>query len=118
MSSNMSYRKLALQEGIRNPSVITSWVQRYRAAGPDALKPYRKGQREVLAKQLKEQKLQSAETDITETAAEYIKELEKENEHLRLENAFLKAVRRLRLEDEKEMRERRSSSTASEENSN
>ena len=37
---------------------------------------------------------------------------------LRIENAFLKELRRLRLEDEAKMRERRESSTASEDNSN
>ena len=35
-----------------------------------------------------------------------------------IENAFLKELRRLRLEDEAKMRERRESSTASEDSSN
>jgi hypothetical protein len=52
-----------------------------------------------------------------DTSAEHVKELEDELLKLRIENAFLKELRRLRLEDEAKMRERRSSSTASEENS-
>jgi transposase len=53
-----------------------------------------------------------------DTSAEHVKELEDELLRLRIENAFLKELRRLRLEDEAKMRERRSSSTASDENSN
>ena len=37
---------------------------------------------------------------------------------LKIENAFLKELRRLRLEDEAKMRERRKSSTVSEDSSN
>ena len=49
---------------------------------------------------------------------ERIKELEDELLKLRIENAFLKELRRLRLEDEAKMRERRESSTVSEDSSN
>lgn len=52
------------------------------------------------------------------TSAEHIKELEDELLKLRIENAFFKELRRLRLEDEAKMRERHSSSTASEESLN
>ena len=59
-----------------------------------------------------------SEEHIVDISAEYVKELEAEVLKLRIENAFLKELRRLRLEDEAKMRERRSSSTASEETSN
>ena len=62
--------------------------------------------------------VQEAEERIVDTSAEHIKELEDELLKLRIENAFLKELRRLRLEDEAKMRERRSSSIASEESSN
>ena len=52
------------------------------------------------------------------SSAEHVKELEEELLKLRIENAFLKELRRLRLEDEAKMRERRESSTASEDSSN
>lgn len=51
-------------------------------------------------------------------SAEYVKELEDELLKLRIENAFLKEARRLRLEDEAKMRERHESSPVSEDNSN
>ncbi len=60
---------------------------------------------------------QNAEEQVVDTGAEYVKELEDELLKLRIENVFLKELRRLRLEDEAKMRERRSSSTASEEHS-
>ena len=45
LSSEISYQDLALQEGISNPSMISSWVNRFRAAGPDALRPRKKGRK-------------------------------------------------------------------------
>ena len=53
-----------------------------------------------------------------DTSAEYVKELEDELLKLRIENAFLKELRRLRLEDEAKMRERQESSAASEDSLN
>ena len=63
-------------------------------------------------------KTQKTKERIVDTSAEHVKELEDELLKLRIEDAFLKELRRLRLEDEAKMRERRSSSTASQENSN
>ena len=104
LSSEISYQDLAIQEGINNPSMIANWVNRFRAAGPDALKTRRKGRKKTL--------------DKPQIDSEHIRELEDELLKLRIENAFLKELRRLRLEDEAKMRERRSSSIASEESSN
>jgi transposase len=53
-----------------------------------------------------------------DTSVEHIKELEDELLKLRIENAFLKELRRLRLEDEAKMRDLHESSTVSEDNSN
>ena len=47
-----------------------------------------------------------------------LKQLQDENLKLRIENAFLKELRRLRLEEEAHLNELRESSTVSEENSN
>ena len=49
---------------------------------------------------------------------EYVKELEDELLKLRIENAFLKEMRRLRLEDKAKMRELQKSSAVSEDDSN
>ena len=118
LSSEISYQDLAIQEGINNPSMIANWVNRFRTAGPDALKSRRKGRKKTLDKPKIDSEAQEAEERIVDTSAEHIRELEDELLKLRIENAFLKELRRLRLEDEAKMRERRSSSIASEESSN
>ena len=118
LSSEISYQDLAIQKGISNPSMIANWVNRFRAAGPDALKSRKKGRKKTLDKPKIDIKAQEAEERIVDTSAEHIRELEDELLKLRIENAFLKELRRLRLEDERKMRERHSSSIASEENSN
>ena len=50
--------------------------------------------------------------------SEYVKQLEEELLKLRIENAYLKELRRLRLEEEALWKKQRESFTASEENSN
>jgi len=117
LSSEISYQDLALQEGISNPSLVASWVNRYRVDGPDALKSHKKGRKQTLDKPEEITSNSSTETPI-DTSTEHIKELEDELLKLRIENAFLKELRRLRLEDEAKMRERRESSTVSEDSSN
>lgn len=117
LSSEISYQDLALQEGITNPSMIVDWVNRFRVAGPDALRPHKKGRRKTLEKPEKKSSTLPIESSV-DTSAEHVKELEDELLKLRIENAFLKELRRLRLEDEAKMRERRESSTASEDSSN
>ena len=118
LSSEVSYQELALSQGINNPSLITRWVNDYRIAGPDALRPRKKGRKKTLDKTNGENMIQKSSDRIVDTSAEHVKELEDELFKLRIENAFLKELRRLRLEDEAKMRERQSSSTASEESSN
>ncbi len=118
LSSEISYQDLAIQEGISNPSIICSWVNLFRAVGPDALKPNQKGRKKKLDKHKIDIKAKETEEIIVDTSAEHVKELEDELLKLKIENAFLKELRRLRLEDEAKMRERHLSSKASEENSN
>ena len=117
LSSEISYQDLALQEGITTPSMIANWVNRFRAAGPDALRPHKKGRKKTLDKS-KNTKIVPLEEPSVDTSAEHVKELEDELLKLRIENAFLKELRRLRLEDEAKMRERQESSAASEDSSN
>ncbi len=104
LSSEISYQDLALQEGITNPSMIANWVNRFRTAGPDALRPHKKGRKKILDKSDKNPKIVPAEESFVDTCAEHVKELEDELLKLRIENAFLKELRRLRLEDEAKMR--------------
>ena len=118
LSSEVSYQELALKEGITNPSMIVNWVNRFRVAGPEALRPHKKGRKKTLDKPKKDTVPQPSEENTVHTSAEHVKELENELLKLRIENAFLKELRRLRLEDEAKMRERRESSAVSEDNSN
>ena len=118
LSSEISYQDLALQEGITNPSMIANWVSRFRAAGPDALRPRKKGRKKTLNTTNGNTQNKPVEESSVDTSAEHVKELEEELLKLRIENAFLKELRRLRLEDEEKMRERHLSSTVSDENSN
>ena len=66
----------------------------------------------------KDKIIQEIEKSDSEEQKELLKQLQEENLHLRIENAYLKELRRLRLEEETHLNELRESSTASEENSN
>ncbi|RGF53592.1 IS3 family transposase [Clostridium sp. AF36-4] len=105
LSSDLSYQELALKEGINSPALIGKWVNAFQIAGPDALRPRMKGRKKTL---------DNIKKGVTDTSVEHVKELEDELLKLKIENAFLKELRRLRLEDEAKMRERRKSSTVSE----
>ena len=118
LSSEISYQDLALQEGITNPSMIVNWVNHFRVAGPDALRPRKKGRKKTLNTSDDNTQNKPVEESSVDTSAEHVKELEDELLKLRIENAFLKELRRLRLEDEAKMRERQESSAASEDSSN
>ena len=118
LSSEVSYQELALQEGINNPYVLTKWVNDFRVAGPDALRPKKKGRKKLLNSKDNKKRITSEEAVSVDTSIERVKQLEDELLKLRIENAFLKELRRLRLEDEAKMRDLRESSTASEENLN
>lgn len=118
LSIEVSYQELALKEGITNPSMIVNWVNRFRVAGPEALRPHKKGRKKTLDQQKKETVTQPLEENTVDTSAEHVKELEDELLKLRIENAFLKELRRLRLEGEAKMRERHESSTVFEDSSN
>ena len=119
LSSEVSYQELALQEGIHNPSLLTKWVNDFRIAGPDALRPKKKGRKKSLdSKVMKKPGTQVTDETLIDTSAEYVKQLEDELLKLRIENAYLKELRRLRLEEEALLKKQRESSTVSEENSN
>lgn len=118
LTSEVSYQELALSQGINNPSLVTRWVNDYRIAGPDALRPKKKGRKKTLDIQEFKKPSKSDEEKPVDTSAEHIKELEDENLKLRIENAYLKELRRLRLEEEALLKKQRESSTVSEDSSN
>lgn len=117
LSSEVSYQELALSQGINNSALLTKWVNDFRIAGPDALRPKKKGRKKLL-NSTNNQKKSTPEVTAVDTSAEYVKQLEDKLLKLRIENAYLKELRRLRLEEEALLKKQRESSTASEETSN
>ncbi|SHJ74911.1 transposase [Parasporobacterium paucivorans DSM 15970] len=114
LTTEISYQELALSVGINNPPLIAKWVNDFRIAGPDVLRPKRKGRRRTVDKS------KDITPDIPTTSnvnTEYIKQLEDELLKLKIENAYLKELRRLRLEGTPQNK-KRESSTASEDPSN
>ena len=118
LSSEVSYQELALSQGINNPSLITRWVNDFRIAGPDALRPKKKGRKKTLDISEFKKISKATEEKSVDTSAEHVKELEDELLKLRIENAYLKELRRLRLEEEALLKKQRESSTVSEDSSN
>ena len=118
LTSEVSYQELALSQGINNPSLVARWVNDYRIAGPDALRPKKKGRKKTLDIQEFKKPSKSDEEKPVDTSAEHIKELEDENLKLKIENAYLKELRRLRLEEEALLKKQRESSTVSEDSLN
>ena len=114
LTTEVSYQQLALSVGMNNSPLITKWVNDFRIAGPDALRPKYKGRR------IQMNKTKATTSDITGTSndnANYIRQLEDELLKLKIENAYLKELRRLRLEGIPQNK-KRESSTASEDHSN
>ncbi len=118
LSTEVSYQELALSVGINNQSLIMKWVNDFIIAGPDALKPKRKGRKKSLKLSKNSPAKESSEIKSVDTSAEQVKQLEDELLKLRIENAYLKELRRLRLEEEALLKKQRESSTASEDTSN
>ena len=118
LSNAVSYQELALSQGINNPSLIARWVNDFRIAGPDALRPKKKGRKKTLDIRGSKKPSKSDEKMLVDTSVEHVKELEDENLKLRIENAYLKELRRLRLEEEALLKKQRESSTVSEDSSN
>lgn len=115
LTSGMSYQELALQVGMTNPSTITRWVLDYKALGPIALKPKKKGKKRIVDKNIKACVIKNGNLEEQRKLLEHLKD---ENLRLRIENAFLKELRRLRLEEKHLLNELQESSTASEITSN
>ena len=119
LSSEVSYKELALSQGINNPAQICKWVNDFRIAGADALRPGKKGRKKSLNSNQENKTTTQIENMVSvDTSAEHVKQLEDELLKLRIENAYLKELRRLRLEEEALLKKQRESSTVSEEISN
>jgi transposase len=118
LSTEVSYQELALSVGINNPPLITKWVNDFRITGPDSLRVKRKGRKKILKTEKNSPSNNQSDVKPVDTSAEHVKQLEDELLKLKIENAYLKELRRLRLEEETLLKKQRESSTASEETSN
>ena len=76
LTTEVSYKDLAMSVGIKNPSMIAKWVNDYRSVGPEALHPKRKGREPQVTKPDKEQLLQNEKEKADE---KYLEQLEEEN---------------------------------------
>ena len=117
LTSEVSYQELALSQGINNPSLLVKWVNDFRISGTEALRPKKKGRKKTLDINEFKKPSNPIEVKSVDTSAEHVKELEDELLKLRIENAYLKELRRLRLEEETLLKKQRESSTVSEDSS-
>jgi transposase len=108
LSTEISYQDLALLLDIKSHGMLVNWVQRYRAVGVEGLKPQRKGRRPKVPD------INTIQLTSADEQAERLKQLEEENRKLRIEVAYLKEARRLRLAEEEQKR-KQGLSTVSEE---
>ena len=114
LEGQCTVKEAAIKYGIHNAELIRKWAFEYQVAGINALKPRVWGHRKLK----KPKQLIFDGTEKSRESIEYVQELEEELLKCRIEDAYLKELRRLRLEEETLLKEQRESSTASEENSN
>lgn len=115
LTTETSYQDLALKLGINNPSLVNDWVSKFRKEGVEGLSNAKGRPPKMKPKEEKERVVEN--TKINVNKSERIKELEKQVRNLEIENAYLKELRRLRLEEARVTRGRQESSTTSEDHS-
>ncbi len=136
----VGYTYLAEKSGVTSRRQVLNWVHNYKKCGDKGLMRSRKQKKYsfeyklhavelYLSSELSYQKLalfeeirnveqtgdRSTEVATFDASAEHVKQLEHELLKVRIENAYLKELRRLRLEEETLLKKQRESSTASEE---
>lgn len=91
----MSFQEARRQLSLSDRSLLYRWLQQYQEHGIEGLKPKLKGRQKHMAKP-KSNKIKPNKADQDKTQKELLEELE----YLRTENAFLKKLRALKLEQE------------------
>ena len=94
LTSNLSYNEIGLSEGIKESTLISRWVQTYRKYGAAGLR------KKEVDKFMAKPDANSETNESTKSKDERIKELEEQLLMAQIENAFLKELRRLRLEEQ------------------
>lgn len=104
------YETIAKRFGISSHNIVKKWVNDFRSAGPDALRPKKRGRKMTV----KRKPVKQSKKEKIDTSEKHVRELEDENLKLRIENAYLKELRRLRLKEQALQKEKQGSSTVSE----
>ena len=125
LTSELSYRQIAFQYGLNNPPLIARWKSEFMKYGSNAFVERPKGRIPTMSRTDEKAKItthtksrnQKKKKELTPEQARIL-ELEKQLRYAQIENAFLKELRRLRLEDARKMKEQQESLAISEKNSN
>ena len=125
LTSDLSYRQIAFQYGLNNPTLIARWKSDFMKYGANAFVERPKGRIPTMSRTDEKAKItthtesrnQKKKKELTPEQARIL-ELEKQLRYAQIENAYLKEMRRLRLEDARKMKEQQESLAVSEENSN
>ena len=125
LTSELSYRQIALQYGLNNPSLIARWKSDFMKYEANAFVERPRGRMPTMSRTDEKVKIsthtksrnQKKKKELTPEQARIL-ELEKQLRYAQIENAYLKELRRLRLEDARKMKEQQESLAVSEENSN
>ena len=111
-----SYRQIALQYGLNNPSLIARWKSDFMKYGTNAFVERPKGRIPTMSRTDEKAKItthtksrnQKKKKELTPEQARIL-ELEKQLRYAQIENAYLKELRRLRLEGIPQNKKRESS---------
>ncbi|MBS6124571.1 MAG: IS3 family transposase [Veillonella sp.] len=125
LTSELSYRQIAFQYGLNNPSLVTRWKLEFMKYGANAFVERPKGRVPTMRRTDEKVKItthtksrsQKQKKELTPEQARIL-ELEKQLRYAQIENAYLKELRRLRLEDARKMKEQQESLAVSEEKFN
>lgn len=125
LTSELSYRQIAFQYGLNNPPLIARWKSEFMKYGSNVFVERPKGRIPTMSRTDEKAKItthtksrnQKKKKELTPEQARIL-ELEKQLRYAQIENAFLKELRRLRLEDARKMKEQQESLAVSEKNSN
>jgi len=112
LTTEISYEELAIQLDISSPSLLCRWVSDFRKHGVDGISDKPRGRPTAMPKKKELSKVNSVEN--VSSDAKRIKELEEKVLYLEIENAFLKELRRLRLEEEAKKRSQELSAVSEE----
>lgn len=109
LTTEITYEKLAEKLDMDSPRLLSLWVRKFHKEGIDGFSEKKKGTVEDMPER---NTLRTPEEKAADEKR--IKELEQKVLYLEIENAYLKELRRLRLQEQHKMKGPRESSAASE----